>query len=270
MLVQTLSQLRELYHVEEIRPFGLLVTARKHRDLSRLSGGLLEDLYSESPLVILRGFDPVEREGLLDFCLRYPRAELLHWDTGPVMEMTPTEEAKNYLFSREEVPLHWDGAFLKEPSFLVFHCLKAPAPDAGGETLFADTTRIWEGAGEAERSAWSRAKLTYRTQKLAHYGGAITVDMVRRHPRTGRTVLRFAEPVSTRLNPVTVEVEGMGEARGRDFVAETARRFYEPQNLYAHRWEDGDYLIADNHQLVHGRRGFTKDSPRHLRRIQIL
>jgi len=32
----------------------------------------------------------------------------------------------------------------------------------------------------------------------------------------------------------------------------------------------GDYLIADNYALVHGREAFVKNSRRHIRRVQIL
>lgn len=270
VIVQTISQLADLYQVEPIGPFGLMVTARKHRVLGRLAGGLLEDLLRQTSLLILRGFDPTDREGFLNFCLSYPKAELLHWESGPVMEMIPETEAKNYLFSREAVPFHWDGAFHRVPSFLAFHCLKAPAPEAGGETLFTDTTRLWEAATPSEHLAWASVRLTYRTEKLAHYGGAFTTEMVQRHPWSGERILRFAEPVTTQLNPVSVEVSGLAPERAGEFLEEMGARLHAPEFCYAHRWEDGDYVIADNHSLVHGRNAFIDDSPRHLRRIQIL
>ncbi len=266
LIVQTPGQLRELYQVEPVGPFGLLVTARKHRDLRNISGLLLEDLFTDWGLVIFRGFDPLGKESLLDFCLEYPNAELLQWESGPVMEMTPASEAKNYLFSREAVPLHWDGAFHREPSYLVFHCLQAPDPNGGGETVFTDTNRVWGGATAADRERWANTRITYKTDKVAHYGGSITVDLVQRHPKSGAPILRFAEPVETKLNPVTVEVDGAGP----ELLSDLARRFHEKPYHYVHRWEDGDYLIADNHRLVHGRNAFAKESPRHLRRIQIL
>lgn len=270
MRVQTSAQLKERYDVAPIGPFGIRITARRRKDLRPLSGALLEGLLSESPLVIFRGFEPLERQPFLDFCLTYPRAELLHWETGPVMEMTPDEEAKNYLFSREAVPLHWDGAFHRVPSFLVFHCLRAPSFAGGGETLFVDTSRVWEAAAAEKRELWSQVRLTYTTEKVAHYGGAVTVDLVQRHPRSGIPVLRFAEPVETKLNPVSVRAESKEAPLEGEFLADLARRFHDPAVLYAHRWEDGDYLIADNHRLVHGRTAFVRESPRHLRRIQIL
>ncbi len=267
MIVQTLPQLKELYQVEPLSPFGTLVTARKHEVLSELSGALRQDLLASSPLVVFRGFKRVSKEGLLDFCLSYPQGELLHWESGPVMEMTPASEAKNYLFSREAVPLHWDGAFHRVPSFLVFHCLEAPARDAGGETRFTNTALVWESASKADREVWAKARLTYTTEKVAHYGGSLTVDLVQRHPKSGVPVLRFAEPVETKLNPVTVSCEGGHSA---DLLGDLAHRFYDPKASYLHQWEPGDYLIADNHTLVHGRNAFTRETPRHLRRVQIL
>jgi alpha-ketoglutarate-dependent taurine dioxygenase len=249
---------------------GTLVSARKHKRLASLSGLLLEDLLASSPLVIFRGFEALDREGLLNFCLSYPKAELLHWENGPVMEVTPEAAPKNYLFSREEVPLHWDGAFHRVPSYLVFQCLKAPLADGGGETRFTHTGQVWESADDATRETWAGTRLSYTTEKVAHYGGSISVDLVQRHPRTGAPILRFAEPVDTKLNPVQVRVEGAAASHGGDLLADLSARFHDPRFSYAHVWEDGDYLVADNYALVHGRSAFTKASPRHLRRVQIL
>lgn len=268
MIIQTETQLRELYEVEPLAPFGLQITARRHRNLRHVAGGLLEDLSRATPLLLFRGFDRLDKDPFLAFCRTYPGAELLHWEIGPVMEMTPQSEPKNYLFSREAVPFHWDGAFHHAPSFLVFHCLQAPDPEAGGDTLFAHTGAIWNGASAADRARWAGIRLRYMTDKVAHYGGSVTVELAQKHPRFGYPVLRFAEPVETRLNPVSLEVEGT-EAPA-ELIGDLRKRLYEPVYCYAHRWEDGDYLIADNHALVHGRTAFAKESARHLRRIQIL
>lgn len=223
----------------------------------------MPELTGEHPLVLVRGSRQLDRDEFLHFCQSIPGAELLHWDFGPVMEMKPDPAARNYLFSREAVPFHWDGAFHQVPSTLAFHCLKAPE---GGETLFTDTEAVWNDASDSDRARWSRIRLRFSTEKLAHYGGTIEVDLASRHPRSGRPILRFAEAVTSKLNPVAMEVMGGDEG----FLADMIERIYDPRYCYAHRWRDGDYLFADNHRLIHGRNPFSKDTPRHLRRIQIL
>ena len=94
--------------------------------------------------------------------------------------------------------------------------------------------------------------------------------MVRRHPETGETVLRFAEPVATALNPVSMTISGIPEDSHADFLTTMHRRIHDLSACYRHEWKAGDVLIADNHALIHGRRAFEAGSPRHLRRIQLI
>ena len=39
---------------------------------------------------------------------------------------------------------------------------------------------------------------------------------------------------------------------------------YDPQHVYAHGWERGDFVIADNHVLLHGRNPYRSKAPRRL------
>lgn len=268
--VRTPAELKAAYRLERLEPFGIAIAARRERDISRVSGSLLKSLLRAEKLVLFRGFARLKRDALLEFCRSYPAADLLHWENGPVMEMRVEPKARNYLFTREAVPFHWDGAFHKVPSYLVFNCLEAPTGRSGGETLFCNTEQLWEKANKKEKDLWSTLRLTYRTEKLAHYGGVFTVEMVQKHPLLGHPILRFAEPVETELNPVCLTVDGLSTKDLSEFVSEMRRRIYDPKICYRHEWRDGDVLIADNHALLHGRNAFEKDCPRHLRRVQIL
>jgi len=267
-MLHTPHDLKRASRLIPLEPFGLCLQAREPGQPLDICGALLETLLRAEALVVFRGFKTFSRDGLLNFCKSYPRAELLHWESGPVMEMKVDPEAKNYLFTREAVPFHWDGAFHQVPSFLVFSCLQSPLASKGGETLFSNTQLLWDAADPQAQAEWRRLRLTYRTEKLAHYGGAFTTEMVQKHPHTKQTIIRYAEPVTTALNPVSLEVAG--HESPTDFIAGMRSRLYDPRFCYAHTWAEGDLLIADNHALVHGRHAFTDDSPRHLRRIQIL
>jgi len=220
-------------------------------------------------LLLLRGFEALDREALLAWC--QSQASLLSWDFGPVMEMRVDKNTKNYLFTDGDVPLHWDGAFFQEPRFLLFHCIEAPHPDSGGETLFVNTEAVWNDASKEEQTQWRPYQLSFATEKLAHYGGQITRNLLNQHPDTGRPMLRFAEPVGEDyLNPVTVSVLDKTALESTTILAELSARMRQPAYCYQHQWQAGDYLIADNFSLLHGRHAFRKNSPRHLRRIQIL
>lgn len=226
-------------------------------------------LVSRHKLVILSGFSPMSRDELLGYC--QSQASLLSWDFGPVMEMRADKNTKNYLFTEGDVPLHWDGAFYQEPRFLFFHCIEAPLPYAGGETLFVNTEIVWENASTSQQAEWASYQLQFTTEKLAHYGGQIRRKLVCEHPETGQTILRFAEPVGEDyLNPVQVHVLGKTKEHSTAILTELSQCMRAQPSCYTHQWQQGDYLLVDNFSLLHGRNAFREQTPRHLRRIQIL
>ena len=54
-------------------------------------------------------------------------------------------------------------------------------------------------------------------------------------------------------------------------VHQTLREsLYAPENFYAHEWQEGDVVVADNFSLLHGREAFETKAPRHLRRVHVL
>ncbi len=254
-----------------LAPFGTLIESPDAGAELDLTATELRAMIRETPLLLFRGFTIRDREHFLSLASEKPdHSDLLHWEFGPVMELKVTPDIPNYLFSNEKVPFHWDGAFFRVPSYLVFHCLRAPEIGCGGETLFADTSRVWDEASLADRARWRKVALTYETEKKAHYGGKITTQLVDAHPTNGKTILRFAEEVGTKLNPVSLQVTGLEFGAEQKFIIEMAARVMQPQTCYSHAWQEGDFLIADNHQLIHGRNEFRHATPRHIRRAQIL
>jgi alpha-ketoglutarate-dependent taurine dioxygenase len=254
------------FKMSPIHGFGALVEGS-----GALSAEMLHELRELHALVLFRGFAPPTRDELVALASLNGRAPLLEWSFGPVMEMREDATSPNYLFSNEAVPFHWDGAFHRVPSHLVFHCVQAPPPGAGGETLFANTERIVKDAFPTQRKMWESIDLTYRTDKLAHYGGVVCGALVQKHPRTGAAILRYAEPVKTERNPVELIVDGLPPHKAEpEFLAAMQELIYDPRYCYSHAWREGDVLVADNHTLIHGRRAFTAQVPRWLRRVQIL
>jgi alpha-ketoglutarate-dependent taurine dioxygenase len=255
-----------------LKPFGLLVRGNR-ASILELDPNEIARLVAAEKLLILRDFAPLEKEAFLTFCASFPGRKILEWEFGPVMEMRVHPDPKNYLFSRERVPFHWDGAFHQVPSFLVFQCVKAPRtsfPEAGGETLFCHTPNVISATHAETLARWKQIELTYTTVKTAHYGGEFTGPLVQCHPKTGETVLRYAEPVETELNPVSLSIQGVDADKEEEFLREMEQRIYDPAFCYAHDWSEGEILFADNHSLIHGRRAFAYSCDRHLRRIQLL
>lgn len=232
---------------------------------------LLRQLDAES-LVVCRDFPRLSRDELLAYCRSAATGgedPLLHWGFGPLMDLRVDEASSNYLFSRERVPFHWDGVFFEVPHVLVFQCLEAPEPGAGGETLFCRAEKLYAAIPRELRQRWAGAEITYTTEKLAHYGGEVTIPLFGTHPNKGTPVVRFAEAVTTEKNPVTTRVSGVSARDAEDLTRYLTEQIYAEAFCHVHTWRAGDLVLADNHSLLHGRRAFRKDAPRHIRRVQI-
>ncbi len=253
---------------EALEPFGLLVEAPEGTPLGDIDRETLRAWIAEHRVVVLRGIAPIDKRDLPAQARRL--GPLQAWSFGSVHELVPDPEAENYLYTRREVPLHWDGAFApRQPHYLFFQCLEAPGEGAGGATTFVDTTRVWQAADTPTQDRWRALRFHYGTERVAHYGGSFSQKLVVQHPETGGTVLRFAEPVDD-LNPVHVEAEGLDPLESAATITSLREALYRPEVLLDHEWHTGDVVIADNHALLHGRRAFESDAPRHIRRVNVL
>ncbi len=260
-------------NTKPLSPFGIVVEATDYQsDIRQLPIAELRQLAWDNHVLILRGFSKLESVELSNYCQCW--GELLSWNFGTVLDLIVHQNPENYLFTNGNVPFHWDGAFAKAvPSFLFFQCLKAPTIGSGGESLFSDTTRVFQNATPEQRELWQKIEITYTTQKVAHYGGKVTEPLVSKHPISNTPTLRFAEPLneeSVQLNPLFLEVSGLPREKHEQFLNDLIANLYLPQNCFAHEWQEGDFLVADNHALLHGRNPFHSDSLRHLQRVHIL
>jgi alpha-ketoglutarate-dependent taurine dioxygenase len=252
-----------------LQPFGVeLVAPHPDAALDAISIPDLRASIAEHRLAVLRGFAAPNDEQMLAFCRRL--GSILEWEFGAVNELQVKDDARNYLYTSREVPFHWDGAFAgKIPHYIFFHCRTAPADGAGGETTFCDTPRLLDLLSPEERRRFENVRITYRTEKIVHYGGAFTSPLLATHPVSGIKVLRYAEPVED-LNPVRLEIEGIPVAEQAAFLARMHELLRDGRCHYAHAWRENDIVLADNHALLHGRRAFTQAATRHLRRVNIL
>lgn len=239
-----------------LTPFGLLVYAEAgHPSLWALDRASLEAWIARHRVVVLRGFAPLEKTALPRWCRQF--GEPLPWDFGTVNELRV--QADDVSFTPSAVPLHWDGAFAAEaPQYLFFHCLQAPA--SGGETLFVDTPRLLAGLSPQERSAYAALRLRAAVRP------GVSQALMTADPVSGEQVLRYAEGESAGA----WDVEGLTAAEQEVLLAGLSARLYAPEVCLEHVWRDGDYLLADNFTLLHGRRACAAPGVRHLRRVNIL
>lgn len=251
-----------------LQPTGILVQASESSSLLDTNIDLLRTWIDQYRVVVLRGLRSPDDQQMRQFCEHL--GTILEWDFGAVNELMVRQDSRSYLYTNREVPFHWDGAFVgKIPHYIFFHCQVAPGQGSGGETTFCDTIKLLQSLTAEELSQWSEISVTYRTEKIVHYGGEFTSPLITPHPVLRDKVLRFAEPVMD-LNPVNLEVHGLSPKKAADLVSRMHQLLNAPEFCYAHQWQTNDIVIADNHALLHGRRPFTSATQRHLRRINVL
>ncbi|MGH8383386.1 TauD/TfdA dioxygenase family protein [Pseudomonas sp.] len=146
-------------------------------------------------------------------------------------------------------------------------------PSEGGDTLFADMHKAWDGLPEALRNAvqgrsaahsytarYSESKFegnwrpTLTAEQLAQVQEVIH-PVVRTHPENGRQALFVSEGFTTRI-------VGLPEDESRQILAELYAYSVLEQNIYRHQWQPRDLVFWDNRSLIH----LAAGCPAHLRR----
>jgi alpha-ketoglutarate-dependent taurine dioxygenase len=158
------------------------------------------------------------------------------------------------------------------PEYQVFHCVNAPSQQRGGRTLFVNTQLVLQSANKDQTELWEKITGTY-IRKMDFYDSKTVSPLIVKHPYKEYYVIRYNEPhhdsKGKLINPVDIEFSNADDGMPENFYEQLQHMLYSPEHLYAHQWQDGDVVIADNHTLLHGREEFEDCSPRHIRRVQI-
>ncbi len=262
------------FDAEIMSPYGLMIRPRMvNTDLIEVPVAVARELAREHHLLVLRGFRPFSGpEGLA--CYATSWGQMLIWSFGAVLELVEHEDPVDVVFDNTALILHWDGMFVERvPEFQIFQCVSALDNTKGGRTIFCDTTRVLASASPTTRTLWERLTLTYRVAKESHYGGTATSPLVVEHPDYGFPTMRYQESVPDNthyLNRPKVEFHDV-PAECIPEIEQTLRdALYDPQHCYAHSWQAGDVVVADNYTLLHGREPYASKCGRHLRRVHVL
>jgi alpha-ketoglutarate-dependent taurine dioxygenase len=259
---------------ESIIPFGMIVRATDPNTmLDAIPIQDLRRLIHAHHLVVLRGFSsPNHQENFVKYSEQW--GEISIWPFGKVLDLVQHQNPNDHIFDHTHVPMHWDGMYRSHvPELQIFQCIQATPPDHGGETLFANTKKILEESPSDIREIWKRVSVTYE-RRTDFYTSKTTAPIITTHPMGGYHVMRYCEPPDTTdtkfLNHPMISFQGLGSVTSEVFQKTLKTALYARENLYAHVWQKGDVLIADNETLLHGRKAFTRGAPRHLQRVQIL
>ncbi|MET1257092.1 TauD/TfdA dioxygenase family protein [Aliikangiella maris] len=254
-------------------PFGLIIQAEENGSLFSLDKDQIEKSLLDNGLLLLRNFSPTDNEQMCTFASQF--GDLMKWDFGYVLELQIRQEPENHIFSQGRVELHWDGAFAHAvPRFNFFQCIEGSAESGGGETTFLNTVKFLESLPADQLEQLQDLVIRYETEKKAHYGGSVEAPLISHHPLTNKLRMQFIEPFNednVEVNPVITEVVGKDKEEGDNLLRLINQLCYQSRYFYDHQWIKGDYLMVDNHSLLHGRRRFEGHGlSRSLKRIHIL
>lgn len=273
MTISLVQETPPQFELTMLEPFGVRARCKTPDiNLQRIAASWLEDLVATHGVVVLRGLSSSLTAAEFEaYCRRI--GPLLSWPFGNVLDLKVVENTKNYLFTRDDVQFHWDGVFAKaEPHYLFFQCLQAPVD--GGESLYCDTARVWKRLSTEEQQWLRGCVCRYRQELTAHYGGDVKAPVIREHPLTGETTVRYAEPVRGIGGNAPELMKGSGDEvdieGSHRLAAFMEKVLYEPKVCLQHTWQTGDFLMLDNYRMLHGRKAFGKHSDRHLQRVHIL
>jgi L-tyrosine isonitrile desaturase/decarboxylase len=256
-----------------IQPFGLLLGPKTSGDnLTELNVEDLRKLVRREHLIVLRGFHTFQdAESFSNYCERW--GEISIWPFGKVLELIEQDNPVDHIFDNSYVPLHWDGMYRPQvPEFQIFHCVKAPLTGQGGRTTFSNTVSALKNASAETKQLWNKVTGIYH-RKMEFYNSKTVAPIIDKHPNEEFSVIRYNEPPTKDkhfVNPPELKFIGASAEELESFHLNLKNALYDQSNFYAHEWETGDVVIADNFSLLHGREEFISKSPRHLQRVHVL
>jgi len=247
-----------------LAPFGHEVELSSIGEIGPEQGQALQDLYRRDGLLLIRGLE-LSQADQIELCRHL----------GPVNEsqfenFLVSNVAKNGHLGVRELLWHHDVPYLPAPYLgASLHALQVDADAVG--TRFASGFRAYERLPQALKDRIDTMKALHvrervfdRRNKLTDLleGDVCTVhDVVRRQPGTGRPYVF----VSENLTPTII---GLSEADSQALLDELSSYLYASDNIYEHRWTQGDIVIWDNLTLQHAR-GLAGQGTRTLQRVTI-
>ncbi|KAF5318287.1 hypothetical protein D9758_018885 [Tetrapyrgos nigripes] len=280
------SQLDAQISLSRNFPFGLTISCSPSDSLSLndLPMNKLRTLLGIHSCVLLRGFSQVDRDDMIKKSEEL--GPILRWPAyGAIFELKENSNWDvNSTLTCEAMPMHYDGLFKTKtdehgrmtsdsPQFQIFQCIQAPGNQEGGRTILTNTAEILRyGVTHLQKELLSSKNFTVFTPKNAVFGGDhLKLPLVMQNELTGHEVLRWNDPWPqwvTKFKATNVGISDATQEEEARIVDLLSNLLYDRRFCFAHTWATGDFLIADNVELLHSRTAFVP-GPRELWRIHV-
>jgi alpha-ketoglutarate-dependent taurine dioxygenase len=252
---------------KENRPFGIEIDFDLRQPLSETERGALRRLLFEHGLLILRGQSltmeqQVEVSGYFGTVLR----------TSDGIDYVSNVEGKGGQ-GRIKLPFHSDLAFTSDP-YQVISFLAVEVPGGRSSTKFANGAHTYRTLPDnlkarlegLEATAVFPSDQTVRhlesEMPIPQWAPRFTRPAIMPHPVTGASILYVCEQQTARI-------EDLPMAESDALIKELFDYLYRPENVYEHRWYNGDFLIVDNLALQHARDDISDVGERTLQKVVV-
>ncbi len=182
-------------------------------------------------------------------------------------------ESRQRLFNLGNMLWHSDSSYRVIPAKYSLLSARVVNP-VGGNTEYADMRSAYDALDEATKRAIEDLVCEH---SLLYSRGALGQDdftdderamfkpvrqrLVRTHPATGRKSLFLSSHAG--------KIIGMPTPEARILLRDLTEHATQPKFVYAHKWQQWDFVMWDNQRTMHRARRYDESLPRDMRRTTL-
>ncbi|WP_373079884.1 TauD/TfdA dioxygenase family protein [Zhongshania sp.] len=172
---------------------------------------------------------------------------------------------------------HIDGANDPVPAKATMLSVRTlPAEGEGGDTLIANTYAAYQDLSDEDKKALEGIRVRHcleASQRLVRPQPSLhELERWQSYPAQSHPLVwqhKHGKP-SLLLGASCFYVEGMDLAEGNKLLCRLLDWSTQPQYVYRHRWQAGDFLLWDNTGTLHRAAEYPLDSKRLMRRTTLV
>lgn len=176
-----------------------------------------------------------------------------------VLELDGDRDETEVLRGREMMPLHKDGLLMGVDVAVVgIHCQVWRGVE-NGRTLVSDARSAWDAMDPEVLQLLERQGIEARAADEGYYlegrGTWHPIEAIQRRPTGVSLAVGLPFPKGARAS-WHVRVAGVDSAASNAVFEHLEEVLLREEYVYRHEWAEGDLLLLNNHNVLHGREAF--------------